>query len=82
LEETVKQSTGDVILKAIGQTVLVMFTIAAISLLMAFPTKWMTNYVFSDSFRLAVFGVAKIGFWRAFFFGFLIASLFKTTVKK
>jgi hypothetical protein len=44
-----------------------------LALLMAYPTMWSVNYLFSAQLLFFVFGTAKIGFWQAFvlnmFFG-------------
>jgi hypothetical protein len=66
----------------VGTVVLVMVGTVALSLLLAFPTKWLVNYIFSDGFRLAAFGVLKIDVWRAWALNILITGLFKTTTSK
>lgn len=69
----------DSFLKAVGATVTVLIVIAGLSLLMAFPTKWLVNYVFTDGVRFALFGAAKIGVWRALWLNCLCGTLFRTT---
>lgn len=44
----------------------------------ALPVMWLLNYVFAPSVLLAVFGVAKIGFWKALGVSTLSALLFKS----
>lgn len=56
---------------------LVLLGIFGFALVMAYPTKWLVNYIFTDSVRLALFGVAQISLWRAFLLGLLCAGLFK-----
>jgi hypothetical protein len=69
----------ETILKAVGAVVLVLAAIAGLGLLFAYPTKWLVNYIFSDGFRLAAFGVLKISVWRAWALNALIGGLFKST---
>lgn len=57
--------------------VLVMF--AVLSVLGAYPTKWIVNYLFSPSLLFAVFGVARIGFFKAFALNLFSALLIKST---
>lgn len=38
----------------------------ALAMLMAYPTMWVVNYLFTAQLLIFVFGVAKIGFWQAF----------------
>ena len=47
---------------------------AGLSLLMAFPVKWMWNYVVPSVTKGAV---TEINFWQAFFGGWLCQILFK-----
>ena len=49
-----------------------------IGLLFAFPVKWILNYVFTDGVRIALFGVAYVGFWKAYLLSILTAMLFKS----
>jgi hypothetical protein len=69
----------ETIAKVVGAIVLVILAIAGLGLLFALPTKWLVNYIFSDGFRLAAFGVLKISVWRAWALNFLIVGLFKST---
>jgi hypothetical protein len=65
--------------KAIGAFVLIMLTIALVSVMGAYPTKWLVNYVLAPQFIYFVFGVTKIGFWKALATNVLASSLFKST---
>jgi hypothetical protein len=69
----------DTIAKAVGLIFLVFVFAFGIALLLAYPTELLLNYVFSDAAKVAVFGVVHIGFWRAFWTGFLASLLFKST---
>ena len=69
----------DKLTKAIGAFVLIMLTIALISVMGAYPTKWLVNYVLAPGFIYFVFGVTKIGFWKALGANVLASSLFKST---
>lgn len=65
--------------KVIGAFVLIMLTIALVSVMGAYPTKWLVNYVLAPGFIYFVFGVTKIGFWKALATNVLASSLFKST---
>jgi hypothetical protein len=41
--------------------------IVLLSFLLVYPTMWMINYLFAPTALIAVFGVAKLSFWRTFF---------------
>jgi Flp pilus assembly protein TadB len=69
----------DKLTKAIGAFVLALVLIVAISLLGAYPTKWLVNYVLAPGFIYFVFGVTKIGFWKALTTNILAGQLFKST---
>ena len=60
------------LLKVIFAICLVVAFIVGLSLLMALPMMWLVNYLFSPSALLAVFGMAKIGFWKAFWLNFFL----------
>jgi hypothetical protein len=49
-----------------------------VSLLFAYPTMWLVNYLFSAQILSIVFGAAKLNVWKAMalnvFFGFVTGS--------
>jgi len=51
------------------------FLVVIMSLLMAFPTMWLWNYVIPS-----IFGLVKINFWKALALNLLSGILFKNTV--
>jgi hypothetical protein len=66
--------------KAVHNTGLVFIAIATVillSLIGAYPTKWLINYLVTPAFLTYVFGVAKFTAWRAFWLNYLCATLFK-----
>jgi uncharacterized membrane protein (DUF485 family) len=67
------------ILKTVLTILLVVAMIFTFSLLIGFPVKWLVNGLFTDQVRLALFGVARIGFWRAVGLSFLCGILFKSS---
>ena len=75
--------TSETFFKAIGVAVFGFIVIVGISVLGAYPTKWVMNYLFSPSVLTALFGVAQLGFWKALALNFITSTLFKgtTTVK-
>lgn len=46
----------------------VIVLIVAFGALMAIPTMYILNYLFSSAFLTLVFGVVKVGLWRAWVF--------------
>lgn len=67
---------------AVGTIVLAFLGFVALALLMAFPTKWLVNYLFSATFLLYIFGVAKITIWQALWLNVLTGLLFRSSVTK
>lgn len=47
-----------------------------LSVLLAFPTMWLVNFVFWPPFIGTVFGVAKLTLWKAWGLNFLMGLLF------
>ena len=66
----------DKFLTAVGAIIMGVLLGAGISLLMTFPEMWAINYTFSPTALLAVFGVAKLAFWKTFVFTFLVSLFF------
>lgn len=66
-------------MKVAVAVVLAVLFVLGIGFLFAFPVKWALNYVFTDGVRLALFGVAYVGFWKAYVLSLLTAMLFKST---
>lgn len=50
--------------------------------LLAYPTMCLVNYLFTPTLLVAVFGMAKIGFWQALCLNTLASLLFKVTASK
>lgn len=73
----------DKLLTALGAFVLAVFIVAGLSLLMAYPTMWIVNYLFTSSVISSLFGVAQLTFWKALWLNYITAALFKgtTTIK-
>ena len=69
----------ETVVKALGVFTLAMLLIVAVSVIGAYPTKWLVNYVLAPQFIYFVFGVTKIGFWKALGTNVLASSLFKST---
>jgi hypothetical protein len=63
-----------------GVTSIVIFVavLVAASIISAYPTMWLVNYLFAPSLLLLVFGVAHVGLWKALainlFSGLLVKS--------
>ena len=68
----------DKFLTAIGTVVVGVLVFVGVSLLMAYPTLWMVNYLFTSSVILSLFGAVQLTFWKAFWLNYFCASLFKS----
>ena len=66
-------------MKLLGIGVLVVGLIVGLSLLLAFPTMWLVNYLIAPSALTAVFGISALTFWKAFWLNFLAGILFKSS---
>lgn len=69
--------------KGIVIFVIAMLLVAVLSVLGAYPTKWLVNYLFTPAVLVALFG-GPLTFWKALVLNYVAASLFKgtTEVKK
>ena len=63
--------------QVMGMFVLALLMWLGISLLMGFPTMWLVNYLICPAALVAIFGLTKITFWKAFWLNFLCGILFK-----
>ena len=59
--------------------VVIVGVLVGVCLLGAYPTMWITNYLFPESTLIAVFGIPALTFWKAFWLNFLCAGLFKSS---
>ena len=69
-------------LKVAGAVFAVIGALAVVVLfagLSAYFTMIAVNYLFTSTLLLAIFGTAKIGFWRAFVLSFVSGVLFMST---
>jgi hypothetical protein len=69
----------DKVLGAIGAVVVVVVIVAIVCLLMGYPTMWLMNYLFAPTALQAVFGIAQMTFWKAFWLNILAGILIKST---
>jgi len=67
------------VLAYVGFYFLVLVIAFGLSALLAYPVKWIINYLFTPGVLLALFGVAKMTFWRAFWLSYLCSVLFKSS---
>ena len=51
--------------------------IAGLASLMAYPTKWVVNYLFTPGVLTSLFGTSQISFWQALALNFICGTLFK-----
>jgi hypothetical protein len=66
-------------LAAVGAFVFAVILVTGLSLLMAYPTMWVVNYLFTSSVISGLFGVAQLTFWKALWLNYITAALFKGT---
>jgi hypothetical protein len=66
-------------LAAVGAAVFAVAFVAGISLLMAYPTMWIVNYLFTSSVISGLFGVTQLTFWKALWLNYITAALFKSS---
>lgn len=64
--------------KFIGLVVIGFVLVTGLSLLFAFPTMWLVNYLFTPNVILAIFGVTALTFWKAYWLSVLCSMLFKS----
>jgi hypothetical protein len=69
----------DKFLVAVGAFVFALVLVAGLSLLMAYPTMWIVNYLFTSSVISGLFGVAQLTFWKALWLNYITAVFFKRT---
>jgi hypothetical protein len=50
-----------------------------LGLLFAFPVMWLTNYLFAPALLLKVFGVARLTFWKAYWFSVFMSWMVKSS---
>jgi hypothetical protein len=58
--------------KAVGVAVIAVVVVFALSILLAFPVKWLWNSILPE-----LFGLKEIGVWMAWKIAFLTSILFK-----
>jgi hypothetical protein len=69
----------DTLIKVVGVVVVGAFTVAGLSILMAFPTMWMVNYVFTPGVIFSLFGISQLTVVKAWGLNFICGTLFKST---
>jgi len=57
----------------------VLALIIGLALLLAFPLMWAINWLFAPAALVALFGVAKLTFWRTVVLSIVTSSLFRGT---
>ena len=64
--------------KVIGEIVLGCALLAGIALVLAYPTLWCVNYMFTPGVLMAAFGVPALTFWKALWLNTLCGLLFRS----
>jgi hypothetical protein len=65
------------ILLGTGVIIGVVGLVIVLSLLFAWPTLWVINYLVAPTALKAVFGISQLTFWKAFWLNFICGNLFK-----
>jgi len=65
--------------KGLGVIVIFLVVITLIAFLIALPTLFIVNYLFTSAILMAVFGIPALTFWKAFWLNVLCGILFKST---
>ena len=63
----------------IGALVVVFAVVAVGSIIGAYPTKWIVNYLFTPQVLMSLFGVSQLTFWKALWLNFICSALFKAS---
>jgi hypothetical protein len=71
-------NTAEKLGTVVGATIAVCTMLLLIAILSAYPMMWIVNYLFAPSFLVAVFGVAKLNFWRALALCFITGFFART----
>jgi len=66
-------------LKSVGIGISALIIATLLATLSAWFVMLLINWLFTPTALMAVFGVAKIGFWKAWGISFLTSMLFKST---
>ena len=61
-----------------GLFVISLALVLGLAMLMAYPTMWVMNYLFTAQLLAFVFGAAKITFWQAFFLNMITGVFFRS----
>lgn len=56
--------------------------VVGLSLLFAFPTKWIANYLFTPGVLYSLFGITSLTVWKAWALNAICGTLFKSTTTK
>jgi len=75
-----KVKNMETLVKFVGAAVIALGLIAIVAAIMAIPTMFLVNYLFSDTTLNTVFGVPFFDFWKALWLNILCGLLFKTSV--
>ena len=69
-------------LKAVGTSVIIVVALAGVSLLMAFPTKWVVNYLFNPTLLATIFTTGHLTVWHAWALNFAASTLIKSQLNE
>lgn len=65
--------------KGVGLFVIFLVVLTFLSVIGAYPTKWLVNYLFTPGLLNSVFGTPSISFWQALALNVLFGLLVKSS---
>jgi hypothetical protein len=69
----------DAFLKVVGAIAVIFAVVGVASVIGAYPTKWLINWLISPGALVLIFGTPKIGFAQTLGINILCSCLFKST---
>lgn len=69
----------EALVKFVGAIVVFAVVVFGISILSAYPVKWLVNDLFTPATINSLFGVTQLGFWKALELSVICGVLFKSS---
>lgn len=67
----------EALVKSVGIVVVFVGIVCGYSILFAYPTMWVVNYLFTPNTIISLFGIAQLTLWKALWLNFICGVLFK-----
>jgi hypothetical protein len=72
----------ETLIKVVGAVVVGVGMIALFAIVMAYPTKWVADYLFSPTALTAMFGAPVLSVWKAMALNYIGGAIFKGSCSK